>query len=800
MWSHIPGRGDSQLNAWILAWGSHAIAHQPLELFNANIFYPAHNTFALSENMLGNQLFFGPLYGLTHNPALGYNVVLLLDFFLTAATMYLLVRWLTGSIWAGAVAGLIFSFCPARYHQFGHMQLLAMEWTPLAVFFLVRWFHRWHKRDLIGFAFALFMQLLCSIYLGYMALIIVAIFAAVLLVVCRASFSLSRTAWLIFSGCMVGALMLPILLHYQRLERTLLNHVDFMGIVTAASASPLGSYLNGAGIAYHGIFDRYLHGEYEWEKRLFIGLMALVLAATSLPLLQRKKLNVSSLEQPAKDLVFASMWGGLLVALVNYVLSLGPYLHIHGRLTHVRLPSYWLRLVVPGLAHFRAPARFGIAAMFGVAILAGIGCDCILRSVVRRYPKLWLKTAIGLSLLLLITLEYKAPNISLNPMFVPGSVPPEYVWLKQRDNRRAVMEFPITRKDDIVDPYEEAAYDYNSIFHWHPLVNAYSGYTPPTSSELMRLMSDMPTALATRIFASLGIGYAILHTDKIAPSQLEQWQQAAARYGYVTLLQQWSNSAVYELHAPQCPPQIMGTVDAPAISAAGQPFFFVLQLSPRGPCWVNSSADNSAKLEATWIAAGGKPVLHEHSFPVNLPLYAERGAVFDSVVVFGRSPESSGDYELRLAADGSGLTLKPIRVKLSAAPPSNSENDPGELAANYNLLASQPTLTAGEREYIEFAASNTGKAVWLRGMRRGSVRLGYQWFNDQGKKIADERLDLPYDVYPGTSFTFRSQIHTPSEPGRYILKLELVSELVNWFHDRGTAPVEFSVYVKQAKP
>ena len=32
--------GDTFLNAWIMAWGAHSLFRDPLNLFNANIFYP----------------------------------------------------------------------------------------------------------------------------------------------------------------------------------------------------------------------------------------------------------------------------------------------------------------------------------------------------------------------------------------------------------------------------------------------------------------------------------------------------------------------------------------------------------------------------------------------------------------------------------------------------------------------------------------------------------------------------------------------------------------------------------------
>src|SRR5919109_5281469 len=74
--TQLPGGiGDPLLVTWILAWGSHALTTDPLNLFNANIFYPVQNTLALSEHMVGVVPLFAPVYLLTGNPIFAYNTV-----------------------------------------------------------------------------------------------------------------------------------------------------------------------------------------------------------------------------------------------------------------------------------------------------------------------------------------------------------------------------------------------------------------------------------------------------------------------------------------------------------------------------------------------------------------------------------------------------------------------------------------------------------------------------------------------------------------------------------------------------
>jgi hypothetical protein len=110
----VPGDlGDSLLNMWILAWGAE---HVPQLLtgalswsgfWNANIFHPEPLTLALSEHLFGQTLQILPVYWLTGNIILCYNLLFLSSFALSALGMFLLVRDLTGN------ARAAFSAAPA---------------------------------------------------------------------------------------------------------------------------------------------------------------------------------------------------------------------------------------------------------------------------------------------------------------------------------------------------------------------------------------------------------------------------------------------------------------------------------------------------------------------------------------------------------------------------------------------------------------------------------------------------------------------------------------------------------------
>ena len=101
--SDVPGDlGDSLLNMWILGWGAE---HLPRvltgqmtwgEFWNANIFHPEPLALSLSEHLFGQVLQILPVYYLTGNLILCYNLLFLSSFALSGLGAYLLVRDLIG--------------------------------------------------------------------------------------------------------------------------------------------------------------------------------------------------------------------------------------------------------------------------------------------------------------------------------------------------------------------------------------------------------------------------------------------------------------------------------------------------------------------------------------------------------------------------------------------------------------------------------------------------------------------------------------------------------------------------------
>jgi hypothetical protein len=217
--------GDSLLNLWILGWVAEHLSRflggdlSALHGFwNGNFFYPEPLVLAYSEHLFAQAVQILPVYVLTGNLVLCYNLLFISTFVLSGLGMFLLVRDVTGRAAAGLVAGLIFGFAPYRIAQFSHLQVLSAQWMPFALYGIRRYFATRRTGPLIGGAAALVAQ---NLSCGYF-LIFFAPFFVVFVLYEMASRRLLADArvWLALAatGAAVVALTVPFLLPYLALK------------------------------------------------------------------------------------------------------------------------------------------------------------------------------------------------------------------------------------------------------------------------------------------------------------------------------------------------------------------------------------------------------------------------------------------------------------------------------------------------------------------------------------------------------------------------------------------------------
>jgi hypothetical protein len=133
--------GDPLPQAWQVAWDGHALLHQPLDFFQANVFWPLKNSLAFSDALVG----YAPVGAIGSGPhaaIVRYDLLFLFAYALAFLGAYLLARELGAGRIGAFVAGAAFAYAPWRLEQDGHLHVLSSGGIPLSLFLLARGYRR----------------------------------------------------------------------------------------------------------------------------------------------------------------------------------------------------------------------------------------------------------------------------------------------------------------------------------------------------------------------------------------------------------------------------------------------------------------------------------------------------------------------------------------------------------------------------------------------------------------------------------------------------------------------------------
>jgi hypothetical protein len=804
--THLPGGlSDPLLVTWILAWDVHALTTDPLNLFNTNIFYPVQNTLALSEHMIAVVPIFAPAYFLTGNPVFAYNTVFFLTFIFSGLTMFLLVHHWTGNFWAASVSGCLFAFAPIRFAELSHLQLANFYWAPLVFLFLDKfaWSKRW--ADLAWFAVFYWLQMLASVYLGWFITIGVGVYVLYHMIHIDRGL-LDRAMIPRYAAFIVGSLivLLPFHLPYYAIRQQWGFSTPMQECIYWAADAVL-NYLSPPYLfndAYLALVQSYFPRlRYPVNQQmLFPGFVLSFLAVVG-SLAGAKCLPAG--RSPRLQRVFRLM----LISAV--LLSLGPFLVILGRTTRFPLPYLLLYYLVPGFHAMRVPGRFAMMATLAASVLAALGFLKASEFLQGRWglKLLWTHRLQGLLALCwigLFTLELGFKPLPLAGIPTRQDVPEVYRWLATKPLHGPIVELPLGESF-----WEALKYMYFSTYHWLPLVNGASRFYPPTYTLLSAEIAALPSRESAELLSSIGVEAVIVHTDQLAPSETSRWQYAKLAEMGMQELARFESDVVYKLLPVEAtPPLHLGLVlpdQLPTGEMMQLPAGAIMRLGLRTESgshrpWVHPSLLGRKQAQIRWEEVKtGKSLIQREILESPIPLQAEE--VWSTGLPI-RIPPSPGQYRLSIAVPTLGLKAPLKLVQVSSKAYQTSTNSSQLLSAAYVLEEPLSKRITSSVIDVTLQATNTGQGVWLAEAKddRGKVRLGWRWFRgNNGMPFKEGREDLPYDVFPGQAYRFKTRIKAPLEPGEYTLELGLVCELLTWFSDRGVPAFIFAVRVQDAK-
>jgi hypothetical protein len=338
---------DSSQFMWFFAWWPHALLHGLNPFVTHAIFYPDGFNLTWSTAMPGPSIALAPVT-LAFGPAVTWNVIQLCSPALSAWTMFLLARHLTGRIWPSIAAGYVFGFSPYMLiHLTGGPYLALVPLLPVFVLLVLR-----RVEGSIGrrrFVIAMTLGLAAQYLISSEVLATATLFGGVALVLAFALFAERRAAlldtikWLAVSYALTVVLISPFLYFFFFGHQYPPGATAFSADLTSFVLPPPLVALNRQGPAFAGA-----------NTEGYLGLPLLLLIC--LFAWRQRRTRVALLLE--------------LSLLIAALLSLGSYLFVRGKPTSI--PGPWQALAHLPVLRYAVPIRFTLFVIFPAALIVAL--------------------------------------------------------------------------------------------------------------------------------------------------------------------------------------------------------------------------------------------------------------------------------------------------------------------------------------------------------------------------------------------------------------------------------------------
>ena len=490
---------DGPLQAFFIGWDAQALAHAPGRVFSPPIFYPEPNTLTYMDHLIGETVVASPWLALFPSVAPGYNFLVLLSFVASAWAVYRLARLFAVSRSAALLAGFLYAFSLYRFANIDSLNQLQTEFMPLALFFGFRFLRQARTRDFLGMAATFLVQVYFGWYYTFFLAFALLLLFAYGLVRHRAVLARARWGACAALALAVLGLALPVALPYWREARLLPEFHRSLGEVEQYSASGLDYFRVNPRSVLAPWTPFVVSGQAYWP-----GLVTMLLAAIGLVAWLRKAFPDSW-----RDAVYL-----LVLLLLAYVFSLGPYLHVNGHRV-LALPYGWVYRVVPALSSIRAVCRLAILVILGLALWAALGYEILRRRTPAR--KAWILPAIAFPAAAVMAWQLPTDSYELP---TAQKIPPVYVWLARQPGAPPVLEVP--GPVEVANEKEpEILRQLYVLYHGKPLLGGVSGFVSIRYRNFREALHGFPSDESVDEATRLGAQLVIVHLGEYEAERRE---------------------------------------------------------------------------------------------------------------------------------------------------------------------------------------------------------------------------------------------------------------------------------------
>jgi len=519
------GPGDPFLNLWILGWDMQAVLSDPASIltgrvFNANIFHPAAGTLAYSDHLLLQSVLLAPLYAITRDVVVCYNVLLIVSLVASALAMHLFVRSVICTESGAYLAGLAWGFGSYRFAHLIHLQLQSLYFLPIAFLFLHRIIAGRRRRDVIYLGVVAALQALSSVYYGVIGGLALAVGGVALAIGVGRWRSGALLRRLVAAGAIGALIVAPVTVVYWRVGQ---SEGFGRNLYEASRNAAYGSsYLQvPPGNVVYGRTDLLRQRDRAAstepphtgpERELFPGFVLIALAIAGAWFGWRSDSRPTVLAMIA-------------IAMLGFVLSLGP--------DGIRPLYATFHRFVFGFQAIRAPARFSVVVLFALCTLAAIGWRELSQRAHGGWP-LWPQRRIShkghedhyeikhsvlgvlrgqfvFVIFVAAVLEWLHVPISLTA--APPLLTDVGQWLARAPEPGAVAILPL--EDDIASTPAMV----QSLEYRRPIVNGYSGQRPSFYRPLADALNTFPSGDAFLALRDSGVRFVVTPAPIAPPNE-----------------------------------------------------------------------------------------------------------------------------------------------------------------------------------------------------------------------------------------------------------------------------------------
>jgi hypothetical protein len=587
--THIPygyeGPTDGLFTIWNIVANINNFEKGDFLSLESNIFYPQRSVLSLNDRSVVNSIIAYPVYKLTDNRALMFNLIFFLIFILSGYGMFLVSYETTKDFFSSIIASTATNYIGFYFYP-QNLYAISLEWVGFSIYFLYKFIKsgRTGYCFLSGFFFIL--NFLSTMYSGVFLTYTIAFFFLFFIYTYHLYYEFKYIKIFILTFTIAGAIIILFVLPYLKLGKSILNAVTEVDkIETSYTFLSFFSIKKETSYLWWKLTGGVLEKVNEWEsfpgfvpflfiviffKRKFSG----VFKHNSKNLLYFMDMMVASVGIFILFLIFSDGLGIInifpayknynMLALLNYgfmfvfLYFILTILIIKSRRTRVisclslmdSLEKFFFCLFIisfvlslgpfgglyiicekifPGFSAVRAPHRFLKLGMVSMCVLIA---SSIKSSISGRYYRYAVFVILGFCILESLNIPIK-----LYKLKSAEELPQVYRWLAEQDDK-TILELPIQKPEGSYTGIEEkrqyllyqTQYMYYSTFHNKKMVNGYSSFIPDWYTKFLKVMTDFPDDVSLFIIKGMGIHYVIIHKDLLSEEEFNLIERKLNKY------------------------------------------------------------------------------------------------------------------------------------------------------------------------------------------------------------------------------------------------------------------------------